>query len=135
MTIGETLINPTTGRPCVGGEDVGQDRVEPGRPNDGAQGPADAGNEQGKIVAIAAVNAYGSRRAPTPLTSIVTIFRKAPIEWSIAPISTPKPMSRPTTAMISPKPVAIAVIVAAKRHRSRGRGRASRSLARTPGRP
>ena len=30
----------------VGSEEVGQDRVKPGRPDDGAQGPSDAGDEQ-----------------------------------------------------------------------------------------
>ena len=34
--------------------------------------------------------------------------------WSSDPMSTPKPISRPTLAMISPKPAVIAVIVAVK---------------------
>ena len=32
----------------------------------------------------------------------------APVAWSSDPITTPKPMSRPTSAMSSPKPSVIA---------------------------
>ena len=39
---------------------------------------------------------------------------KAPVAWSSEPITTPKPISRPTLAMISPKPAVIASSVPVK---------------------
>ncbi|MNZ91844.1 hypothetical protein D3C78_1108420 [compost metagenome] len=58
--------------------------------------------------------AYGKRLAPTADTSACTMRPKAPVACSSEPITTPKPMSRPTLPMISPKPPVMAVSVPAK---------------------
>ena len=68
----------------------------------------------GKISAIVEVIAYGSRRDPTTRTSALTSRPKTPQACSSDPISTPKPISRPTFVMISPNPVVMALIVPVK---------------------
>src|SRR5215207_5599336 len=58
----------------------------------------------GKMVVRAALNAWGSLREPRILSSSSTSFWRAPMAVSSVPIRTPKPMSRPTSAIMSPKP-------------------------------
>jgi hypothetical protein len=62
-------------------------------------------------VAMVNDNAYGMRFGPKMRNKSSTSRWKAPVCCRIAPISTPKAMSRPTSAMISPKPPVMALMV------------------------
>ena len=55
-------------------------------------------------VAMVSESAYGSRLGPKVRSNVPTSRWMAFISCSTEPISTPKAMSRPTSAMISPKP-------------------------------
>ena len=94
---------PRARRPCAASRParLGRGRTRHGRGQHDLHVHVDRGEDRRHRRRPARTAAAGRR---PPLTSTSTIFLKAPMACSIAPMSTPKPMSRPTSAMISPNP-------------------------------